>query len=319
MSHELEMLANGEASMAYAGDEPWHGLGVRVSNDLTPKEILVAAGLDWKVEKFDNYSKVGEIYMKNGEQSLIRTSDNRILAPSMGTGWEPLQNEDAFQFFHEFVEAGKMEMHTAGSLKGGRHVWALAKIKESFELFGGDRVDSYLFLSSPHVYGCSITVDFTPIRVVCNNTLTLALNMKSNKSVTINHRAKFDSERVKGLLGIASKKLETYKEAAEFLGSKSYDNDQLIEYFAGIFKPTGENRKGAKMSSNGEVAMKKVLTQPGADYAPGTWWQAYNAVTYMVDHVLCRDADTRMFHSWLGGHVSMKREALESALEFAEK
>lgn len=321
MAHELEFLEDGRASFAYAANDktaPWHGLGTRVSNDLTPREMLVAAGLDWQVEKFDNYALVNGKYLKNGEQALVRTSDNKILAPSVGENWEPLQNEEAFEFFHQFVKAGDMEMNTAGSLQGGRHIWALARIKESFTILGKDRIDSYLLLSSPHVYGKSITADFTGIRVVCNNTLTLALNQKSNKAVTINHRQKFDPERVKELLGIAHTKLERYEEAASFLASKRYSDDKLVEFMRHIFPATGDNKKGAKFSKNGETAMHLLETQPGAEFAPGTWWNAYNSITYMVDHTLCRDADTRLFHSWLGGHVSKKREALEKAIELAQ-
>jgi len=316
MSHELEFV-NGQASMAYAGELPWHGLGVPVSNDLTPQEMLKAAQLDWKVEKYPNYTKVGELYLPTGEQALVRDRDNKVLSPHMGAGWEPLQNEDALEFFAEFVKAGDMEMNTAGSLKGGKYIWALAKVKDSFTVFQRDTVESYLFLCSPHVYGTSLTADFTPTRIVCQNTLSLALSEHGTNRVKINHRRKFDAEEVKALLGIAHRKLGTYKEAAEFLGSKRYNHDQLLEYFAGVFPATGENKKGAKLSKNGEIAVIKTETSPGSDIMPGTWWNAFNSVTYMMDHVVCKDRDTRMFHSWLGAHGNKKIQALESAIEFA--
>jgi ASC-1-like (ASCH) protein len=122
-------------------------------------------------------------------------------------------------------------MHTAGSLKGGQMVWALAKVKESFDLFGGDKVESYLLFSNPHLYGKSIDIRFTPIRVVCNNTLSLSLEQQAERSIKVGHRVEFNANEVKKALGIASDKLKTYKEMAEFLGSKRYNIDSLIILF----------------------------------------------------------------------------------------
>ena len=188
MSHEVE-------TMAYAGELPWHGLGVEVHNDLTPQQMMQKAGVDWKVHEVESFVEFNGEKLPTGQKSLIRESDNKILT-NVGENWHPCQNETAFEFFQEYVAAGDMEMHTAGSLKGGQYVWALAKIKESFDLFGGDQVDSYMLFSNPHVYGKSIDVRFTPIRVVCNNTLTFALNGESNRAVKINHKSEFNTDMV---------------------------------------------------------------------------------------------------------------------------
>ena len=169
MAHELE-IRNGKAQIAYAGDVPWHGMGTKVDSNLTPAEIQVAAGLDWDVTKETMTTSSG-IEIK-GKKALVRSGDNKVL-DVVGDNWNPVQNDEAFEFFSEFVNAGDMEMHTAGSLKGGKMVWALAKVKESFDVLKGDQVDSYLLFSNPHMYGKSIDVRFTPIRVVCNNTLSL--------------------------------------------------------------------------------------------------------------------------------------------------
>ena len=206
MAHELEMI-NGAAQMAYAGDVPWHGLGVKVSNDLTPEQMLKAAGLDWSVDPVELFAEVGSKRLATGHRALVRSSDQRVL-DVITDDWNPVQNQDAFEFFNDFVAAGDMEMHTAGSLKDGKIVWALAKVKESFELFGGrDQVDAYLHFTNPHSYGQSIDVRFTPIRVVCNNTLTLSLNTKSKNMVKVSHRREFDGDMVKEALGVAKDKL----------------------------------------------------------------------------------------------------------------
>ena len=316
-------MAHNVETMAYAGEVPWHGLGVPVSNDLTPNQMMKKAGLDWTVEQIDSYVTVGDKKIPTGMKALVRSADNKVLT-NIGQVWNPVQNEDAFNFFSEYVLKGDMEMHTAGSLKGGQLVWALAKVKESFDLFGGDTVESYLLFSNPHKYGFSIDVRFTPIRVVCNNTLSLSLEAKAERSVKVGHRTEFNADEVKKALGIASAKLSQYKEMAEFLGSKRYNIDNLIEYYNTVFPRTADKRVQNQelsvetLSKNAKAAFDAIELQPGAKYAEGSWWQAFNSVTYVTDHLQGRNPDNRLYSSWFGGNQIRKRDALKTALEFAE-
>ena len=309
MAHEVE-------TMAYAGETPWHGLGVPVLSDLTPAQMLDKAGLNWSVDKVPAYVKLGDQEIATGQSALVRSSDNAILS-NVSDDWKPVQNETAFEFFNDFVEAGDMDMHTAGSLRGGRNVWALAKVKDSFSILGGDKVESYLLFSNPHEYGKCIDIRFTPIRVVCNNTLTLSLNGKSDLMVRLNHRRAFDAEMVKQTLGIASNKLNTYKEAAEFLSSKRYNFDNLVTYLKDVF-PSLTKKDNTVMSRPAETALSVMDSQPGAQYGEGTWWQAFNAVTYTTDHLLGQSPETRLQSAWYGQNRQRKVQALEKAIEFAE-
>jgi phage/plasmid-like protein (TIGR03299 family) len=323
MAHMLEMLADGQASMAYAGDLPWHGLGFKVSNDLTPEQMMEAARLDWSVDTVPLPAMYNGQKINTGHSALIRSSDNKVL-DVITDDWKPLQNLEAFQFFNDFVGAGDMSMHTAGSLMDGKMVWGLAKINESFELFGGDKVEGFLLFSNPHQYGKSIDVRFTPIRVVCNNTLTLALGTKASNMVKINHRREFDGDMVKETLGVASEKLAKYKEMAAFLGTKRYTNENIVEYFNRIFPKTSDkknsvtNNVGEVHSRAAQLAMRALYEQPGANFAEGSWWQAYNSVTYLTDHVLGRSADTRLSSAWYGFNQTKKVQALNLAVEMAE-
>jgi phage/plasmid-like protein (TIGR03299 family) len=317
MSHEIEMV-NGKAQMAYAGSVPWHGLGVNVPFDLTPEQMLEAAGLDWTVEKIPAYAEIAGKQVKIGQSALVRSMDDKIL-DVVSDDWNPVQNQDAFDFFNEFVLAGDMEMHTAGSLKGGQIVWGLAKVKESFELFKGDQIDSYLLFSNFHKYGFSTDVRFTPIRVVCNNTLTLSLNSKVERMAKISHRKIFDPGNVKEMLGIATDKLAKYKEMAAFLGSKRAKNEDVVEYFKRVFPVTGAgDNKKKEISKSAQTALDILHSQPGAKYAEGTWWQPFNAVTYFADHLAGRTADTRLTSAWYGYNKGVKTKALELAVEMAE-
>ena len=229
MSHEVE-------TMAYAGELPWHGLGVPVSNDMSAYEMMEAAQLNWSVKKQPMYFMPNEDkgVLVEDKMLLVREEDNKQLDVVSST-WHPVQNQVAFDFFYDWVEEGNMEMHTAGSLKGGKLVWAMAKINESFEIFGGDKIDGYLLFSNPHEFGRSIDVRFTPIRVVCNNTLTFALDSESASSVKVSHRSAFDPDEVKSTLGIAKEQLDVYKEKAKYLGSKRFKKADLLEYFNTIF------------------------------------------------------------------------------------
>jgi len=316
VAHEIEFV-NGKAQMAYAGDLPWHGLGTRVPDDLTPEQMLEAAGLNWEVEKIEAFAKVGGKNVSVDRSALVRKTDNKILGV-VSNDWNPVQNSEAFEFFNDFIAEGDMEMHTAGSLRGGQIVWALAKVKDGFSLFGGDEVESYLHFTNFHQYGYSTDVRFTPIRVVCNNTLTLSLNTKVERMVKISHRREFDGDNVKLMLGIAAEKLAKYKEMAQFLGSKRYTNENVVDYFKRIFPVSGGENAKKEISKNANVALGVLDTQPGAEFARGSWWQAFNTVTYLTDHLAGRTADTRLASAWYGYNKNLKTKALETALEMAE-
>ena len=322
MAHELEIQKNGEADMAYVGETPWHGLGKRVPNDVSPEQMLKAANLDWEVSKKQLFFNSEGGLVPTKAQALVRSTDNKVLT-IVSDNWNPVQNLEAFEFFNDFVHAGDMEMHTAGSLKGGKMVWAMAQIKESFTLFGGDKVEGYLLFSNPHEFGRSIDVRFTPVRVVCNNTLTLALGSTAKHAVKINHRAVFNGDSVKETLGIAKDQLSHYKEQAQFLGQKKYNKETIVEYFNRVFPSMSKDElKRANtafpISRQAEEAMAVVHTQPGANFAEGSWWQAFNAVTYMTDHKMGRSRDSRLTSAWYGLNRVKKERALDLAVEYAE-
>lgn len=316
MSHELEMI-NGEAAMAYRASEgrPWHRLGTAVGDDMTPQEMMKAAQLDWSVEKVPTFIEVGGNKVETGQEALVRSSDNRILT-QVGKGWNPVQNADAFEFFNEFVTAGDMIMDTAGSLKDGQLVWALADVKDGFDVFGGDKVNGYLLFCNPHQYGKAIEVKFVLERVVCNNTLSIALQEKGQPSVRVNHRSEFDADEVKAILGLGHRRLEAFEDAAKVLGSTKYNSADFEKFLIKVFGES--NKTGKTFSRTAERAFDIVETQPGAEFRPGTWWNAFNAVTYLTNHELGRSEDTRMASAWFGGNAKRNVDALNLAVDFAE-
>lgn len=340
-------MAHAVETMAYAGEVPWHGLGVKVEDNLTPDEMLVAAGLDWTVSKRHLFThsepsvdNSKEVIPVNDYYVLVRDSDNKTFGPC-GPKFVPSQNADAFKFFEKFTSVGDMSMDTAGALKGGEQVWGLAKINDGFTLPGDDRVLGYLLVSVSHKWGKANEIRFTPIRVVCNNTLTYALADKTRPSFKMPHLTALDADVFKSAeeaLGIAGDRMKDFKESAEFLSSKNYTSQNVVSYISELFQPEllEQQKNIEKMSDIKAIATRQSMVdefkrvpamvhqaleeQPGANLksSKGTWWGAANAVTFIVDHKWGHDRDAALHNAWFGGRASLKQKAISKALEYAK-
>ena len=145
-----------------------------------------------------------------------------------------------------------------------------------------------------------------------------------DNSVKMGHRVEFDASQVKRALGIAKDKMETYSDMATFLAGKRFTQDSYIEYLNAVFPRTADKRvqdKGLSvetLSRNAKLAYDALEQQPGAKYAEGSWWQAFNSVTFVTDHIQGRNEDNRLYSSWFGGNQVRKTKAMKSALEYAE-
>tara|TARA_Y100000004_G_scaffold68510_1_gene76878 strand:+ start:776 stop:1780 length:1005 start_codon:yes stop_codon:yes gene_type:complete len=332
MAHNIE-------TMAWTGDKPWHGLGIEVAPDLTPEEMLKAAQLEWTVTKRPAYTltdpqwheDVG-VMQADGHHFITRDSDNRILS-HCGDDYIPIQNEDIFKFFKKFTEAGHMTMDTAGSLRDGAEIWGLAKIAADFKLAGGDEVKGYLLINQPHVAGKAMTIKFTPIRVVCNNTLTMAL-ADGGAAFRMPHIKEFDTSvqsAAEEALGLSERRVKEFQEQAEFLASKQFKSESLMNYIAELYQPSilVEKAKAANddfiiqehFNKTSELVLSSVDLSPGASMksAKGTWWGALNGATYVEDHQRRSTAVGNSLHSaWFGAAANRKAKALNKALEYAK-
>ena len=341
MSHEVE-------TMAWAGDEPWHGLGVKVNSNLTPLEMQEAAQLDWSVSKRPSYTidapewseNVGIMQAENTFH-IVRDSDNRILS-HCGRDYLPIQNEDVFKFFKRFTEAGHMTMETAGSLKDGGEIWGLAKISEDFELAGDDQIKGYLLINQPHIVGRSLTIKLTPIRVVCNNTLTFALQQGGTASFRMPHVREFGDDVMKTAeeaLGLSAERMTEFREAATLLSKKKAKHADVLDYVGEIYQPTmiADYRRDQQLKAEGKLigeltplkeqfnsfpnlVVEALERSPGANLksSKGTWWGALNAVTYVEDHLRESQTEGNALHSaWFGAWANRKSKALDLALQRA--
>lgn len=318
MAHEVE-------TMAYANEVPWHGLGAQVSDDLTPDEFLTAAGLDWEVEQVPLVAKRdgGEEIEVPERFALVRSTDNRVLSV-ISKWWNPLQNRDVLGFMKNYVAAGGATLETAGSLRGGRLVWGLARLNHDFEIRPGDVSRGYLLFTSPHEPGKAISIRTTTVRVVCANTLALAEN-KSDVTYSQNHLTEFNEDAAKERVGEAHEHLLRAEKQAKVLDKLKLSTDDAVrKVLMPVFTPKvleDEDRAKAVLSGREKLPasitkiLESITDAPGA--IPDTAWGVLNGVTHYCDHVAGTNAAGRMASSWDGEYGRKKIAVQKKLLELA--
>ena len=169
--------------MMYVGEEPWHGLGTRLDKEATAKEALEAAEMNWTVSKRPVFIKVGKSTIRIPDKFAVTRDDNNIPLGVVGKTYQPLQNKDAFSFFDAVVGEKSAIYHTAGALGEGEKLWILAKMPGDVRIEGTDDVTKkYILLYNSHNGTTSVRMMITPIRVVCQNTLNMAMEHGENKA-----------------------------------------------------------------------------------------------------------------------------------------
>jgi len=322
---------------AYAGTTPWGRSGIEVPKGTSPKDMLKASGLDWKVEKRELAVKTSKGFEPIAKKfGLVRADNDQVLS-IVGQGYKPLQNSDAVDFFTDFVNAGDLEMKAIGSVRGGEYVWALAKAGESYNIGSakqGDGMSNYVLLTSPHVGGKSARAQFIATREWCWNTISLALSSGGAKgsldgrAFRMPHSQVFGKElreKATQALGLAIQRGESIKQIGNKLAKVELTAAKTTKLFYKLLKveqPTLDAIKSGDakvplMIQRFEDALQKA---PGAQAstAQGTAWGWLNAVTYVVDHEQGRTDDGRLYSAWFGQGASMKKHALELALEEAK-
>lgn len=311
-------------NMAYRNEVPWHGMGNPVSGKMSAEQMRKAAKQDYTVNKVQQFIDIkGKTIKVPNVFALVRSSDNAILS-TVGSVYKPVQTDTVFQFFHDFVKEAKMEIETAGSLWNGKYVWVLARVKQAdFAIKGKDEMRNYLLLCSPFERGKALIMQYTNVRVVCWNTLCMALghNAKGhNHAFRMPHTKDFkvEKEEAKRVLGLITEQAAEFKEAASFLATKKISEKQTEKFFLDVLKTKTEAKKAPIALPKFKAALEHA---PGQQLisAKGTWWGAVNAVTWVIDHETGKDRETALKNAWLGNHAKTKLKALEIALETANK
>jgi len=316
MAHELEMV-DGQAQMFYKGKAPWHRLGtfIEQNKELTCEDAIVAAGLDWKVETRPLFLEDGT---KAPSNAVVREDNNKILGV-VGQGYKPLQNKEAFNFFDPFIKSGEASFETAGSLKDGKRIWALAKINsEPIQIAKGDDIEKYILLSNGHDGKLAVRVGFTPVRVVCSNTLSMSHENNSSQLMRLKHTGNLQEnlEKVREIMNVANQQFEATAEQYKFLANKTVSSADLDRYVKLVF--VGE--KYVEMEKMGLNPANQILAKiiplfekgRGNDMASikGTAWAAYNAVNEYLQYERGNDDETRLDKLWFGDAATLNQRAL---------
>lgn len=229
MSHDIE-------TMFYTRTAPWHGLGNRVDYALSSMEALTAAQLDWKV--IQKSIKTEDDLIIPNYKANIRETDQRVLGV-VTDRYSIVQNHDAFKFTEELFGEG-VRYETAGSLQNGKKVWLLAKLPEQYIMLG-DRITPYLVFSNSHDGSGSIKAAMTPIRVVCQNTLNLALSQAKRIWTTMHTGdVKNKLSEAKKTLLLAEHYMDKLEAEMETLNRIKLSDKKVLEYIELLF-PVPDN------------------------------------------------------------------------------
>lgn len=313
-------------TMAYQGARPWHGLGVEVPADVKSAAMIKAAGLDWEV-RLDRLMTDDRVVTTH--KAVVRRDTKQVLGV-VGNAYRPVQNRTAFDFLDTVVANGDVQYHTAGALGGGERVWVLAKLPGVMSPVKGDAVEKFLLFSNSHDGGGALRVMFTPIRVVCQNTLNAAIGQFNKKEgVAIRHVGNMDSkiDAAAQALGLARKFYDAVEQSfAKMAGFKiSYTQAQAV--LDGIF-PIKETDRQTRESMVGNAGIQhKILDLSqkgrGSDLpgVKGTAWGLYNAITEYVDHERTttgktpdQKAENRLRSQWFGSGAALKSRAFDSVM-----
>jgi phage/plasmid-like protein (TIGR03299 family) len=322
-------------SMAYTNDAPWHKLGHYIADAPTLEAMVAKAGIGWRVEvrpmmAASRFLLKEEAWANfdldvEGFYALVRDTDHRVL-DVVGSRYVVTQPHEAMEFFREFVEEGDATLETAGSLRGGRYVWALANLNQGFTLKGKDEVKGYLLIACPFEQGKSLIIKQTNIRVVCMNTLSLALRKNRGLEFRMSHRQSFDQDMIdkaKEVLGLAREEAGEFERNARKLKRLRVNKRDVINIITPVMSPKvdeeGIDAMIEDFDENATPRMKQIMEAyeeaSGAD--PGTGWGVLNAVTYWSDHVASRTRDKRLTNAWFGRTARQKEKVLNTLLEMA--
>lgn len=345
MAHELYTSKSGKTAMAFVGDTPWHGLGQRVTKDADIATWAHEAGLDWTgVLVPVRYTPAGHTapLTMDGQSVLYRDDTHDALAV-VSDDYKIVQPREVLEFFRDLTESGGWHIHTAGVIRGGRKLWAMASNHTEGEACDGDRVRGNLLLATSMDGSMRTHVGMTAVRVVCANTIALALNTDGAGMVKVSHRSVFNPQAVKQQLGVARESFADFMDKARKLSESPIGQEEARDILRELFgKPvaleaapvttTGGTVDGSEFAQllqrnvkQPEVREHRSVTKVmelfngagrGANHpgAAGTAWGLLNAVTEQVDHFAGRGVNTRLESAWFGNGADVKQSAFKLLL-----
>jgi phage/plasmid-like protein (TIGR03299 family) len=321
MAHELTIRENGYAEMAFVGETPWHGLGQELDQNADMATWRKAAGMDWTINSAPVLYEYADDNMHHNllsfkGQNVLYRSDNNLPLSVVTNRYKPVQPYEVLEFFDTLVKESGFRLHTAGTLFGGKRMWALAETGKFGEVSNGDGIGGFLLLSTSADRTLSTTARFTTVRVVCNNTLSMATNDKSH-CVSFTHATKFDHDLMRAKLGKAVENFGAFMEMAKFLRKQQMNIPRAKEFVTNLLLKTDQwDDQLAVANIEKSKGYSKILAlfdedAKGQELAGWTKWGMLNAVTEYLDHHLpARTPDARLNNTWFGNGDNLKQKAI---------
>jgi phage/plasmid-like protein (TIGR03299 family) len=323
MSHEIE-------TMMWLGQIPWHGLGVEIQPDdaFSIEKCIEASGLGWSVELKQCF--VEKTIEEETESDLIPVPayatmrGNKVLG-IVGERFTVLQNHDAFKVFQPFLDNKLVRLNTAGSLFGGEKVWILAEILgEPLRITNNDIVRKFILLSHGHNGKECVRFGFTPVRVVCNNTLCMAKNNELSKLIRLKHTKNVleNIENIRETIDLINQEFKATADQYNRLLNTDISQQDVEIYIKRVFDISTEAKDISTRQYNIIQKIKELFyMSPGNEEKEvrGTLWAAFNSITYYLSHVYGRTQESRLDASWFGKSAETTKRALDIAIdEFCE-
>ncbi|MGL5142770.1 DUF932 domain-containing protein [Acinetobacter nosocomialis] len=335
-------------TMAFVGQTPWHGLGNQLTRNEPIEVWAEQAGMDWRIESSNvSYMAKNErgqsIIMPYEEQRVLYRSDTHAPLSVVSQRFQEVQPKEILEFYRDLTEQSGFELETAGVLKGGRKFWALARTGQSAALKGKDVSNGYILLATACDGTLATTAQFTSIRVVCNNTLAIALKGQNSNAgvVKVPHSTKFDAEKIKQQLGISVRGWDEHMYEMKQLSQRKVTQQEAAAYFDAVFNNTTmsttdqeesiiqyylkaasmDKKSNCKSEPNGR-AMSKAMEMfngqgRGAELssAKDTAYGLLCSITEFCDHERrAMSRDHRLNSAWFGIGATIKQRGLEQAL-----
>lgn len=315
MAHHLTIASNGVAEMAYTGETPWHGLGQHLQLGASIEEWQLAAGMAWNIERSPVQYQNGSLHTWKENEVLYRSDTNMPLA-LVSKDYCVVQPSAVLEFFRDLTTEHGFTIETAGTLKGGRRMWALARTNFEEEVVPNDSIRTYLLLYTSCDKGLSTNSFFTSIRAVCNNTLQMCLDesMPSTR-VSVRHNTEFNPNSVKMTLGLNAGEVFTgFMSKMKTYANVSLSGAQAQEIIEQMFLDKGA--KGLIRNKRGFQTVMQLFNGTGKgaqlDGVAGTGWGLVNAVTEYVDfYAPARQPENRLNNAWFGPGRDLKHSIVQ--------
>ncbi len=293
---------------------PWHAVGTELLSPATAREAIDASGLNFTVAKRPLKEVLDLRYPTGATNSwaTVRTDTGEVLG-IVGDDYEPIQNSDAFAFFDNLVGTDEAMYETAGMLGRGERIWILAKLPRYINVLRKDFVNKYLLLSNSHDGTSQVRVKLTPIRVVCNNTLTAALQGSGEINIAHTRNATEDMKQALSLLGLSNMLFDQLKAIFNRMTLIKITDKQLLDYVRALVPDNGEEKEDVKSEEIRKTFLELYESGQGADLSRGSLWGAFNCVTEYVDHKMEGASDSRLESVWFGRGEKMKLKAFQLA------